>query len=111
MSKPRLNPWPNLSPCRYCGALTEFRQYGKGRDASYQLLNPDGTTHNCRERERSQAIPHIFGTEVDRACEPLSPEEALGQLCHIRARTKEFNFHALDAAIEVMKLVTRKEER
>lgn len=100
-----------LNPCRYCGASTEFRQYGKGKNASYQLLNPDGSLHECHERERSQAIPHIFGTEVDKACEPLSPEDVQGQLGCIRARAREEDFNALDAAIEVMKLVTRKVTR
>lgn len=102
-----------LFPCRYCGAPTEFRQYGKGRDVSYQLLNPDGSLHECRERERSQAIPHIFGTEVDAACAPLSVEEVQDQLREHYAWaevfiTDENKLHAFNAAIELIKLLTRK---
>ena len=97
----------HILPCRYCGAPT--RMEGWGRDA-VRIVNPDGMLHQCHEAERAKAIGNIFWGQVEDACHPQTPQEALEALralydssaCYA---TPEDDLYALNAAIEVLKLV------
>ena len=99
----------HILPCRYCGAPT--RMEGWGRDA-VRIVNPDGTLHQCHEAERAKAIGNIFWGQVEDLCAPLSPEEVLLQLEKLYdwaqvsiCDFEETELYALNAAIEMLKLV------
>lgn len=100
-----------LAPCRYCGAETEMRQVAEG---VVQILNPDGSLHHCHEAERAEAIPVIFRGQVEDACAPLSADGVLGELQNLYRWAqvsicdfKDEELYALNAAIEVLKLVSK----
>lgn len=103
----------HILPCRYCGADT----YDEGREPTVER-NPDGTLHECHERERAQAIPIIFRGQVEDACLPLTPDEVLERLRGLYdhcssslTMDEEADLYSLNAAIEVLKLVLREKNQ
>lgn len=97
----------HILPCRNCGAPT----YDEGREPIVER-NPDGTLHECPERERAQAIPIIFRGQVEDACQPLTPDRVLEVLRALYewggdsvCEFYDTDLYALNAAIEVVKLV------